>query len=139
MGLKSEDQDNQVNIQSITEGAQIVLKTTVQNNEAVRLDLRIRLSDIINVRTRNVGVENKQVQVPQVSRSDIQLSAVVPKGKCLAIWGFEKEVTATVKQPVMKSVPYVSRMFTNTATGTDTQDMLMVITPQVLGSDDAAD
>jgi hypothetical protein len=106
VGVTPEDKNNPAIIRTFVEGTQIMMKTTMPN------DLK--------------------VQVPQIRSSNIQLSAVVPAGRCRAIWGFEDEITATVERPFLKGVPYVSRMFKNTATGTMSQDTLMVITPQVL-------
>jgi type II secretory pathway component GspD/PulD (secretin) len=132
VGVTPEDKNNPAIIRTFVEGTQIMMKTTMQAGGAVRLDLQIRLSDLLDVRTAVAGPNDLKVQVPQIRSSNIQLSAVVPAGRCRAIWGFEDEITATVERPFLKGVPYVSRMFKNTATGTMSQDTLMVITPQVL-------
>lgn len=133
VGLKKKGSAHQPEIEPVTEGICIGMRSTAKGQN-VRLDLAIDISDIQDVQTKNAGPEGTMVQVPTVHTTDIQLSALVNAGKTLAISGFGRvrEVREQRAVPVLGKVPYVSRMFKNTAVGREYEEMMILITPRVL-------
>lgn len=138
-GLTAKGDDLSPDIQTIEEGTQLAIRTRVRDDKSVRMDIGTRLSQLRNVSVANAGRKEAKVQVPKVHRSDIQLSAIVPEGETIAIWGFQTERSQRVTKPAFNGIPYLSRAFTNTARATETQHMLLLITPAVLDLSNATD
>ena len=101
-------------------------------NKGVRLDLHVRMSTVEDVGLLEIEERGITLQVPTVHTQDIRTSANVPAGRTLAIRGIYRTVEKRVEQPVLQKVPYVSRLFKNTAVGRDTEELVLLLSPRVI-------
>lgn len=133
VGLKEAGADYQPQIETVDDGIKVAMKTTVKGRD-VRLDLAIRLSEITSVMTQSAGPKNVSIQVPSVKATTVELSALLAEGKTLAIYGLHKDRQIRQQQPVpyVGKVPYVGRLFKNTALATESVDLLVLITPRIV-------
>lgn len=135
VGLTKMGNAHQPEIEPISEGSRLGIRSTVKGQD-VRLDLAIDVSQIQSVAIKHAGPTDTAVQVPSTRTTAIQLSALVAQGQTLAISGFGKNQEVRVEQPVLKRIPYVSRMFKNTAVGSEYQEMMILITPRILSKEE---
>ena len=133
VGLTKAGAEYEPQIETTDDGIKVALRATVKNSD-VRLDLAIRMSDIQHVTTRNAGPEGTSIQVPSVKTTAVELSALMNEGKTLAIYGlpFDRQVTQTQPVPYVGKVPYVGRLFKNSAAATEHHDLLILITPRII-------
>lgn len=133
VGLTKAGAEYQPQIETVDDGIKVALRATVKSSD-VRLDLAIRMSDIQHVMTSNAGPEGTAIQVPSVKATAIELSALLEEGKTLAIYGLpnDRQVTQTQAVPYVGKVPYVGRLFKNTAAATLHQNILILITPRII-------
>ena len=136
VGMQRQGESFSPQVHGLVEGTQVVIRGQVRGNDRVRLDLRLRLSNINDVAVINGGPANLSVQVPEVTAFDTQASAVVKTGETLAIWGVQRENRITVGTPITRNVPYVSRLFKATETATSRESFLYLITPTIVRTDD---
>jgi len=132
VGLTKAESQYQPEIQTIDDGIKVALKATVKDTN-IRLDLAIRMADIERVSTKNAGPEGTAVQIPSVKATTVKLSALLNKGRTLAIYGLPLDRHVTLEQPVpyVGKVPYVGRLFKNAAAVTEHHEILVLITPRI--------
>ena len=133
VGLTRAGAEYQPQIETVDDGIKVALKASVKNAD-VRLDLAIKMSDVQHVTSRNAGPEGTAIQVPSVKTTAVELSAMLDEGKTLAIYGLphDRQVTRTLPVPYVGKVPYVGRLFKNTAAATEHHDILILITPRIV-------
>ena len=121
-------------IRVLENGSQILIRCrTLPEHQGVRVDFRARFSSLNDVNTLDAGPPNTSVQVPRVRAQDVEVSANVPPGQSLAIWGLRKEIVGRDEgSPVVNGIPYVSRMFKSTGDGTMELETLLLVTPRIM-------
>lgn len=125
-------------IAEFEEGTKFAMRTTIRRNDAVQLDLNVRLSDLRDVNVLAIN-EDTSVQVPTVHESSISLSANIERGETLAVWGFQTERRVEVETGVLKNVPYLSRAFSSKTSIEDPIQLMLLVTPTILDTNNAAD
>ena len=119
-------------IQKFEDGTRLAARCRLMKNRGVRLDLHVRMSTMEDVGLLEVQEQGITLQVPTVHTQDIRTSANVPAGRTLVIRGLYRTVEKRVEQPVLKKVPYVSRLFKDTAVGRETEELVLLLTPRIM-------
>ena len=119
-------------IQKFEHGIRLAARCRLMKDKGVRLDLHVRMSTVEDVGLLEIQEQGLTLQVPTVHTQDVRTSANVPVGQTLAIRGIYRAVETRVEQPVLQKVPYVSRLFKNTAVGRDTEEVVLLLTPRVI-------
>jgi general secretion pathway protein D len=78
---------------------------------------------------------------PQISRLAMDSTFAVPDGGTALIsgWKRERETRREVATPVLSDIPYVNRLFTNVGCGRETECVLLMVTPRVIGQEEEAE
>lgn len=111
------------------EGTEIVFRANTTGAD-LRLDLAVEMTSIEGDVTQSAGPGGVVVQTPIVKTSQVSLSALIADGKSLAIVGVPVERSVEVGEPILDKVPYVSRLFRNTAKGSEVRESIILITPR---------
>lgn len=134
VGLKPTGGKNQPQVRTVDDGLQLVVRCRVRTDDAVRVDFRAKLSTVNEVGLMDSGQPDTVIQVPREELHDIQLAAEIAAGETLAVWGVPHRVQAraTAGVPLTNNIPYVNRLFRNTGTATEYQEMLILLTPRIV-------
>ncbi len=134
VGLKAADESYTPQIETFKTGSQVVMRCRTLPGDIVRIDFRARFSTVDDVGTRSAGPPSTSVQVPKVKSNDVQVSANIPSGRTLGVWGLPLEIQGSKNasgQP-LSNIPYVNRMFRNTGVTSVTLETLLLVTPHIV-------
>ena len=134
VGLKPANESYTPQIETLRTGYQVVVRCRSLSDDLVRIDFRARFSNVDDVTTRSAGPPSTSVQVPEVTSNDVQVSAKIPSGRTLAVWGLPLEIQGSKNdsgQP-LSNIPYVNHMFKNTGETRVTLETLLLVTPRLV-------
>lgn len=132
VGLKRVGNAFQPQVRVIDNGTSVQIRAKTKDDlKFVRLDLGVELSEITDVKTKSAGPENAFVQIPQVTASQVSLSAMVADGDTLVISGLRRTREVRKERKMLG-------MFKNTSIGRETDNMLILITPRIIVPDQQA-
>ncbi len=86
-GFKGTRGNAEPQIEEIEHGTQLVVRPNIQADDSIRLNLAIRFSKVSDVATEGDEESQARVQLPEVHKSEIKLSADVKTGHTLVIGG----------------------------------------------------
>jgi type II secretory pathway component GspD/PulD (secretin) len=74
------------------------------------------------------------VQLPIVQQAAVSTTVSVPDGGTLLLGGIRVTEESEVERgvPILNKVPYINRLFRNTATIKDTQTLMLLVTPRII-------
>ncbi|MGL4943662.1 MAG: hypothetical protein ACRC46_10775 [Thermoguttaceae bacterium] len=74
------------------------------------------------------------VQQPVVSQFSVNTTVSVPDGGTIVLGGIKRlsEGRSEYGTPMLSKIPYLNRLFMNTAVGRDTSSVMMVVTPRII-------
>ncbi len=74
------------------------------------------------------------IQQPVVTQTNISTVVSVPDGGTVLLGGIKRMQEGRVESglPMLSSIPYVNRLFRNTAIGHRTQNLMMMVTPRII-------
>jgi general secretion pathway protein D len=81
--------------------------------------------------TTNTGVT---VQLPTFSFTTVTTTVSVPDGGTVLLGGIKRlsEERGEYGTPILDKIPYIDRLFKNTAIGRDTSSLMMMVTPRII-------
>ncbi|MCA8998136.1 MAG: hypothetical protein KDA80_14155 [Planctomycetaceae bacterium] len=85
-GLQNGEDSPTPRIREIAEGSTVTARCQVISERQVRLDLRLQLADISDVQNIPVGIGAERIQLPEVTRVDVELASRLTFGESLMIW-----------------------------------------------------
>ena len=73
-------------------------------------------------------------QQPSTATIGVQTTVVVPDGGTVVMGGLKtmSEGRNEIGPPVLSQVPYLNRLFKNTATGRETRHLMLMVTPRII-------
>lgn len=79
----------------------------------------------------NAGVT---VQLPTLAMFSVQTTVSVPDGGTILLGGMKRlsEGRTEAGTPILNKIPYIQRLFMNTAIGRTTQSIMMMVTPRII-------
>jgi general secretion pathway protein D len=113
----------------------VILKVTPRVNEGgrVMLDIEQEVSDVIETRTS--GIDS-----PTIQQRKIKTSVAVDNGSTIALGGLirDKVTDGHSKIPLLGDIPGVGQLFRSTNQRTERTELVVLITPRVVGGLDDA-
>ncbi|MDR3111021.1 MAG: hypothetical protein LBU65_15230 [Planctomycetaceae bacterium] len=84
--------------------------------------------------TRRAVSSGVTVQQPIVSELNVSTTVSVPDGGTILLGGIKRlsEGRNEYGTPILSKIPYISRLFSNTSIGRETQSILMIVTPRII-------
>ena len=93
-------------------------------------------SDLTTARSNSQAntSEGTTVQLPSFAVFSVATTVSVPDGGTVLLGGIKRlsEGRNEFGVPLLSKIPYVNRLFTNTATGRETQSLMMMVTPRII-------
>ncbi|HLW68596.1 MAG TPA: hypothetical protein VKS79_24970 [Gemmataceae bacterium] len=79
------------------------------------------------------------IQQPRVNHLDVSVSKNIPSGQSMLVYCGQQEHETRWESgpPILSRIPYVNRLFKKVGCGTETQHVLLLITPRVIVSCEA--
>ena len=79
-------------------------------------------------------VTGTTVQQPSLASTNIATSVNVPDGGTILLGGIKRMREGRVERgvPILSKIPYVNRLFKNTAIGRETSTLMMTVTPRII-------
>jgi general secretion pathway protein D len=113
----------------------VILKVTPRVNEGgrVMLDIEQEVSDVIETKTS--GIDS-----PTIQQRKIKTSVAVDNGSTIALGGLirDKVTDGHSKIPLLGDIPGFGELFRSTTQSTDRTELVVLITPHVIGGADDA-
>jgi general secretion pathway protein D len=74
------------------------------------------------------------VQLPTLAMFSVQTTVSVPDGGTILLGGMKRlsEGRTEAGTPILNKIPYIQRLFMNTAIGRTTQSIMMMVTPRII-------
>ncbi|MDR0336533.1 MAG: hypothetical protein LBI18_05525 [Planctomycetaceae bacterium] len=74
------------------------------------------------------------IQLPTLAMFSVQTTVSVPDGGTILLGGMKRlsEGRAEAGTPILNKIPYIQRLFMNTAIGRSTQSIMMMVTPRII-------
>ena len=74
------------------------------------------------------------VQQPSLASTNISTTVNVPDGGTILLGGIKRMREGRIERgvPILSKIPYVNRLFKNTAIGRDTSTLMMTVTPRII-------
>ena len=94
------------------------------------LDLTNDASDD-EIQTVSDGVT---IQLPVLAQTSVNTVVSVPDGGTILMGGIKRmrETRSENGVPMLSSIPYINRLFTNVGTGRETTNLMMMVTPRII-------
>ena len=95
------------------------------------LDPTSPASDIDSVQTVSEGVT---IQLPILATTSVNTVVSVPDGGTILMGGIKRmrESRNEAGVPLLSSIPYINRLFTNVGTSRETTNLMMMVTPRII-------
>ncbi len=79
-------------------------------------------------------VEGTTVQLPTFAFTSVSTTVSVPDGGTILLGGIKRMSEARQERgtPILSKIPYVSRLFRNTATSRTAQSLMLMVTPRII-------
>lgn len=79
-------------------------------------------------------VEGTTVQLPTFAFTQVSTTVSVPDGGTILLGGIKRLAEGRVERgvPMLSKIPYVSRLFRNTAVGRDARSLMLMVTPRII-------
>lgn len=79
-------------------------------------------------------VTGSTVQQPSFAFTNISTTVSVPDGGTILLGGIKRMSEGRVERgiPILSKIPYVNRLFKNTAVGRETRTLMMTVTPRII-------
>jgi general secretion pathway protein D len=83
---------------------------------------------------QQVVTTGSTVQQPSVAFTNISTTVSVPDGGTILLGGIKRMREGRIERgvPVLSKIPYVNRLFKNTAIGRETSTLMMTVTPRII-------
>ncbi len=115
---------------------------TFEGSRTTRLDSSRTGTNILNP-TGNITNDNNDrtetttgttVQQPSLASTQISTTVSVPDGGTILLGGIKRMREGRVERgvPILSKIPYVNRLFKNTAVGRETSTLMMTVTPRII-------
>ena len=95
-----------------------------------------QIDDLDEVDTvENIDItEGTTVQLPTFAFTTINTTVSVPDGGTILLGGIKRMAEGRAERgvPFLSKIPYVSRLFRNTAVGRDASSLMMMVTPRII-------
>jgi general secretion pathway protein D len=78
--------------------------------------------------------EGVTIQLPVLATTSVNTVVSVPDGGTILLGGIKRMREERTERgvPMLSSIPYVNRLFTNTAVGRETTNLMMMVTPRII-------
>jgi general secretion pathway protein D len=85
-------------------------------------------------RTQSRAVSGVTIQQPIMASFSVQTTVSVPDGGTILMGGIKRLREGRIESgtPILDKIPFINRLFMNTAIGRDTSSILMVVTPRII-------
>ncbi len=108
----------------------------VNSDGSVTLTIVPGTRGIVFAQAQTVQINGVEVfiELPVFQRSTVETSVSVPDGGTILLGGIKRLAEGDVEHglPVLSKIPYVSRLFTNTAAIQDSQSLMLMVTPRII-------
>ena len=85
-------------------------------------------------RTSSRSSSGVSIQLPILASLSVQTTVSVPDGGTILLGGIKRlsEARQETGTPILNKIPYINRLFMNTAIGRDTTSVMMMVTPRIV-------
>jgi general secretion pathway protein D len=85
-------------------------------------------------RTSTTSRSGVTIQQPVIARVSVSTTVSVPDGGTILLGGVKRLSEGRTENgvPILNKIPFVNRLFMNTAIGRDTQSIMLMVTPRIL-------
>jgi len=133
-GFKGTKDEAEPQVEEIEDGTHLVVRPHIQADGSIRLNLAVRFSKVGDIEATGDEKSQKRVQVPEVHKSEIKLSADVKAGHTLVIGGATRP-----RRDVLNNGTWGWLPGSNKLPGKMEQaSMVLLLTPRVVSSADAS-
>jgi general secretion pathway protein D len=79
-------------------------------------------------------ISGTTVQQPSFSNTSVSTTVSVPDGGTILLGGIKRMRESRIERgvPVLSKIPYLNRLFKNTAIGRETSTLMMTVTPRII-------
>ena len=86
-------------------------------------------------------VTGTTVQQPSQAQTSVSTTVSVPDGGTILLGGIKRMREGRVERgiPILSKIPYVNRLFKNTAVGRETSTLMMTVTPRIIIQEESED
>ena len=121
-------------VQTAKVGISLQVKPTINLLGDVNMELGVEDSDFIKVDLPGVG------GVPQIRSSNVSTSVLVASGSTVILGGLRggRREDSVEKVPILGDIPFIGRAFKSTEQKDSYQELMIFITPTVIGLESSA-
>ena len=135
--VKNEEEGGRLKagIRTLEEGTRIGLRTRLQPDRSVRLDVRLRRTNVLGVGVATAGPNGERVQTPDLELSDVELSALLKPGSTLAVWGLKHHMDGRT----VKGTSFLWKKIKKAPVGQADWPLLVLLTPRAIDPEPVVD
>ena len=127
-------------VATVQSGFVLDVTPTVKGDRMIELQIYPGSRGIVFARskTEQIGNHEYYIEMPVFQLSTVQASVTVPDGGTVLLGGIKRLSEATNERgvPVLSKVPYINRLFKNTAAIRDEQSLMLMVTPRIIIQDE---
>jgi hypothetical protein len=85
---------------------------------------------------KNMTTLTQHIQTPKFTKVELDKVLSIPQGKTALLWGGSRQVELEIRNvsgpATLREIPVLNRLFTNMGYGRETENLLILVTPQLL-------
>tara|TARA_R110002049_G_scaffold27321_2_gene94010 strand:- start:77696 stop:81205 length:3510 start_codon:yes stop_codon:yes gene_type:complete len=115
------------------EGSRTTSRTS-RNEEDTNGDGVVDENDAVDEDTEQDVITGTTVQLPTFAFTNVSTTVSVPDGGTILLGGIKRLAEGRQERgmPMLSKIPYLSRLFRNTAVGRDARSLMLMVTPRII-------
>ncbi len=120
-------------VRFIDVGLKLDVTPIINDDGIVTMRLRPEISNVVG------RLESSKGGIPQVNKTEVETTLMVRDGMTIVMAGLRKEDKSHVKKglPVLMNIPYLEKFFSRTTDSIESTEVVILITPHIVKSDDS--
>lgn len=113
-------------------GLKLNVTPSINSDNVVTMRLRPEISTVV------ARVDSQGGGIPQVNKTVVETTVIVRDGNTIVMGGLRKDDKVHTKKgfPVLMDIPYVEKMFSRTTDSISSTEIVIFITPHIVGVED---
>jgi type II secretory pathway component GspD/PulD (secretin) len=120
-------------VRFIDVGLKLDVTPVINDDGIVTMRLRPEISNVVG------RLESSKGGIPQVNKTEVETTLMVRDGMTIVMAGLRKEDKSHIKKglPVLMNIPYLEKLFSRTQDAIESTEVVILITPHILTSNDS--